>query len=133
MEYFQLAILETCILVQELGQKFLCKTLQTDILKVSKLLKCSLRRMLQTRLSCCGFFVSLFLSLFLSFFLLISFILVVSIELFSSQIVRFRTMEYICSLFVSSQFVKKVTMENEISISLGGTIILLALFPQRYV
>ena len=64
-----------------------------------------------------------------------TFLLVVSIDLFCSQIVHFPTMEYIesiwCFLLMTSQLVKKVPMENESSISLGGTIILLALFVQK--
>ena len=56
-------------------------------------------------------------------------ILIVSIGLFLSHFVRFRTIEL---SVVTSKLVKKVQMEKESNSSLGGTIILLALFAQRY-
>ena len=56
---------------------------------------------------------------------------VVSIGLFLSHFVRFCTVEYIRTyksfLLVKSLLVKKVPMEKESKISLGGTIILLEL------
>ena len=55
---------------------------------------------------------------------------------FALVFVYFRTMESIsdiCSfLKMTSQFLKKVPMLNESNISLGGIIILLALFVQKY-
>ena len=61
----------------------------------------------------------------------------VSIGLFLFLSVRFRTMQYVLNcwsfLLVTSELVKKVPMETESYIYLGGTIILLALFAQRYI